>query len=193
MRRRQALPAIWLMTDERMGDALWAALERVPRGGGVVFRHYRAPDRRALFDRVRAVCRRRRLVLLLAGPPRLAVAWRADGAHGPSPHVRAARALLRSRPAHDRRETVAGRGADLRFVSPLFPTRSHPGAAALGVVRAGLMLRGETGALIALGGVKVTKVTHRLRSAGFAGVAGIDLFTDQGRADRLAGSRLPPG
>jgi thiamine-phosphate pyrophosphorylase len=176
MRRRQPLPAIWLMTDERMGDALWSALERVPRGGGVVFRHYRSADRRALFDRVRAVCRRRRLVLLLGGPPALAVAWKADGAHGPSPHRRTARPLVRSRPAHSRRELVAGRPADLRFVSPLFATRSHPGAPALGIVRAGLMIRGETATLIALGGVKVTKVTG-LRGIGFDGWAGIDVFS----------------
>ena len=40
------------MTDERLGDGLWAALERLPKGSGVVFRHYGlAPaERRALFE-----------------------------------------------------------------------------------------------------------------------------------------------
>src|SRR5439155_26981070 len=40
MHARHPLPRLWLMTDERQGDGLWAALERMPRGAGVVFRHY---------------------------------------------------------------------------------------------------------------------------------------------------------
>jgi thiamine-phosphate pyrophosphorylase len=38
------------MTDERLGDALWTALRRLPRGAGIVFRHYATPpaERRAL-------------------------------------------------------------------------------------------------------------------------------------------------
>lgn len=175
MRRRQALPRVWLMTDERLGEALWAALERMPHGGGVVFRHYRTPDRRRLYERVRAVCRRRRLLLLLAGSPASAVAWRADGAHGASPHRRASRPLVRSRPCHGKRALVAGRDADVRFVSPLFPTRSHPGAAALGRVRAGLLVRDESGALVALGGMTARRA-RTLRVLGFCGWAAIDAF-----------------
>src|SRR5690606_20228941 len=84
MTARQPLPRLWLMTDERMGDDLWAALERMPRGSGAVFRHYGLPsaDRGARFERVRRVARRRRLRLLLGGTPRDAIRWRADGVHG---------------------------------------------------------------------------------------------------------------
>ena len=54
------------MTDERQGDALWSALERLPRGAGIVFRHYTLArrERRLLFDRVRRVARRRGLLLV---------------------------------------------------------------------------------------------------------------------------------
>ncbi|MDF7774149.1 thiamine phosphate synthase, partial [Sphingomonas sp. AOB5] len=64
-RRHPPIPARWLMTDPRMGDGLWAALERLPRGSGVVFRHYDAPDRAALLRRVALVARRRGLVLVV--------------------------------------------------------------------------------------------------------------------------------
>jgi thiamine-phosphate pyrophosphorylase len=73
------------MTDERMGEDLWDALARLPRGSGVIFRHYATRDRRALFDRVRSVARKRRLVLILAGTPGEAVAcggWGGRGAPG---------------------------------------------------------------------------------------------------------------
>ena len=38
MQCRQTLPRLWLMTDERVGDALIPAVERLPRGAGTVFR-----------------------------------------------------------------------------------------------------------------------------------------------------------
>ena len=82
-RHRKKLPTIWLMTDERVADAaLLAAVARLPKGrAGIVFRHYRTEGkaRRALFEAVRRVARRRRLLLLLAGDGRTAAAWRADG------------------------------------------------------------------------------------------------------------------
>jgi thiamine-phosphate pyrophosphorylase len=144
MALRQPLPRLWLMTDERIGDALWAALARLPRGSGVVFRHYATlpAERRRLYEAVRAVTRRRGLVLVLAGSPRAATAWRADGAHGRSRHIRAVRPMLRTAPAHDRAELAAAHraGADLIFLSPVFPTRSHPGRPSLGAVRFGLVV-----------------------------------------------------
>ncbi|RZM02963.1 MAG: thiamine phosphate synthase, partial [Sphingomonas sp.] len=116
-------PERWLMTDERMGVALWRALVRIPPGSGVVFRHHAtsARERLALFRRVRRIARARELVLVAADPPL------------PCPvHGRVAGAT--TWPAHDRSEALAGAraGAAVLFVSPVFPTRSHPGAAALG-------------------------------------------------------------
>jgi thiamine-phosphate pyrophosphorylase len=177
MRRRHApLPTLWLMTDERVGDALWPALAALPRGSGVVFRHHATPsgERRALFDRVRRIARARRLLLLLAGPPTLARAWRADGWHGRSAHVGG----LHSAPAHDTRELVAARraGAAFAFLSPVFATRSHPGAKALGVVRFGLLARGAGMPVVALGGMTRANV-RRVRAVGASGWAAIDGLT----------------
>lgn len=176
---RPVLPRLWLMTDERMGDALWRALAALPRGAGVVFRHHATPpvEQRALFDRVRAVTRARGLVLVLAGPPKLAIAWRADGAHGPSPHRRAPRPLLRTASAHDAREAaVRGRVADLLFVSPVFPTRSHPGARVLGPLGFARIARGAGTPMVALGGMTGAQFA-RLRRLGAYGWAAIDALS----------------
>jgi thiamine-phosphate pyrophosphorylase len=181
MRPRHPVPRLWLMTDERLGDALWPAIDALPRGTGIIFRHYRTParERRALFDRVRARARARALVVVLAGPARLAVAWRADGVHGRGT-ARSARPLLRTAPAHDRREIVAAMrgGADLILVSPLFATRSHPGAPTLGRVRFGLMIRGA-GRVAALGGMDAERFC-RLRGLGVYGWAAIDAWSRAG-------------
>ncbi|WP_066607251.1 thiamine phosphate synthase [Sphingobium cupriresistens] len=181
-RHRKKLPDLWLMTDERVAPAaLLAAAARLPKGrGGIIFRHYRTDpaQRRALFAALRAIARRRRLVLLLAGSARDAAAWRADGAHGRDAS-RVTRPLVRSRAVHDGLEAVAARraGADLCFVSPLFPTRSHVGAGALGRVGFAALARLVDAPAMALGGVRVT---HRqmLRGIGADGWAAIDGLTD---------------
>lgn len=172
MPRRQPFPRLWLMTDERIGDALWGAMARLPRGGGVIFRHYATPpaERRALYERVRRIARARRLVLLLAGGTRQAIAWRADGVHG-SMHHRAARPLLRTAPAHDRAALIAATrvGANLALLSPVFVTRSHPGTKTLGPVRFGLITRGISIPVIALGGMDARR-GRRLRAYGWAAI-----------------------
>jgi thiamine-phosphate pyrophosphorylase len=176
MQRRQPLPRLWLMTDERQGEGLWAALERLPRGAGIVFRHYGlAPaERRSLFARVRRIARKKGLVLLSAGG-RLPGA---DGVHGSR-----GRSGLRSASAHSVVElkTAERRGADFAFLSPVFPTRSHPGAPALGRVRFGLIARHARIPIIALGGVDA-KRGARLRVLGAYGWAAIDAWaSDQKR------------
>jgi len=163
------------MTDERMGDALWTALGRLPPGSGVIFRHYRSEDRRALFERVRQIARRRRLILLLAGSPRQAAAWRADGAHGRSPYRRASRPLVRTAPAHDARELGAARGHAV-LVSPVFPTRSHPDARPLGTLQFAVLARRSALPVIALGGVDA-RTYRRLARLGSYGWAAIDAFS----------------
>lgn len=169
---RSEYPRLWLMTDERMGDRLWAALHRLPPGSGVVFRHYSLPetDRRALFRHVRRIARARRLVLVVARPDRIGLA---DGVHGT---VKGRG--VRTWPAHDRREAVAGAraGADLLFVSPVHPTRSHPGAPALGPARAAAIGRGLRPKLIALGGMTPQRFRAARRSD-FYGWAAIDALS----------------
>lgn len=183
MSPRQPVPNLWLMTDERQGEGLWTAIAALPRGSGIVFRHYHTDPatRRRLFRSVQRIARARRLVLVLAGSPRQAVAWRADGAHGRL-FVRTARPLLRTAPVHNRRELRAAfrGGADRLFLSPAFATRSHPGAPALGPVRFGLMARGHAG-VIALGGMDARRA-RRLQALGSSGWAAIDALTpDQKR------------
>lgn len=176
MRRCKVIPRIWLVTDERMGDALLPALERLPRDSGILFRHYSLSPivRRALFDRVRRIAVRRGQFLLLAGPPALARAWGADGAHGSG---RRSGTLLLSRSVHDLAElrAAARDGIDLVFLSPVFPTRSHPGQATLGPRRFALIARQSSLPVIALGGMDASRA-RRVRAA--YGWAAIDAWLD---------------
>ncbi|SNS72390.1 thiamine-phosphate diphosphorylase [Sphingomonas laterariae] len=183
MIHRQPCPRLWVMTDPRMGETLWDILADVPRGSGVVFRHYGVPDRRAIFERVRRIARARRLVLVLAGPPALAIRWKANGAHGPSPHRHSPRPLLRTAPAHNARELARATGKHAVFVSPVFATRSHPGARPLGPVRFGLLAQKARLPVIALGGMNARNA-GRSRRFGAMGWAAIDGLTPRRKAIR---------
>jgi thiamine-phosphate pyrophosphorylase len=160
------------MTDERLGDRLLPSIRALPKGSGIVFRHYSLPtsERRALFHQVRKIARARRLLLLLAGDARLALAWHAAGWHGKSCGTG-----IHSAPVHSVRERIAAErgGAALLFVSPIFPTRSHPGALALGRVKFGQIMLNTRRPVIALGGMSA-KRTHSLAPFGVHGWAAID-------------------
>ncbi len=160
----------WLMTDERMGAGLWAALRRLPPGSGVIFRHYGTPaaERRRLLRRVERIAAARRLFVTTAG----AGASAKGGVHGAAPHPGP-----RSRPAHNRREAVlaARQGATWLFVSPVYPTRSHPGARALSPMRAARIATGLGVRAIALGGMTEQR-WRRIARWGFDGWAGIDAW-----------------
>jgi thiamine-phosphate pyrophosphorylase len=179
MRRRHSLPRLWLMTDERQGDALLAAVPRLPRGAGIVFRHYSLAEaeRRALFERVKAATRRRGLTLLLAGPAAQAYAWGADGSHGRGRGIG-----LRTASAHNLREIRAAEraGAAAIFLSPVYPTRSHPGATPLGAARFAVLARRTGLRVIALGGMGAARAA-RLRVA--YGWAAIDAWSLMEKAE----------
>ena len=170
MRARHHLPTRWLMTDERQGDALWDALARVPRGAGVVFRHHATPagERRRLFARVQSVARRRNLVLIRAG----GVHFRGeDGVH-----ARRGRGVV-TWPVHSRTQAIAAwrAGAQVAFVSPLYATRSHPGARGVGASRAAGFARGLPLRVVALGGMDERRFA-RIRALSFHGYAAIDAW-----------------
>lgn len=176
--RSSDLPRCWLMTDPRMGDDLWEALAALPAGSGVILRHYEWPPaaRQKLFAKLRRIARRRGLVLVVAG--RKPLGHGAAGSHGRHRGARTA-------PVHNRREAIAAvrAGAELLFVSPVHPTRSHPGTRALGAVGLGLMIRGLAVPVIALGGMDERR-WRALRPLGVHGWAGIDAWTRAGRRQK---------
>ena len=178
MHRRQPLPRLWLMTDERQGEGLFPALERLPAGAGIVFRHYSLPEaeRLRLFQRVQGIARSKGCVLMLAGPPLLPTLWGADGSHGwegpAEPN------LLKSVSVRDLEEMEAANRlkADLVFVSPVFMTRSHPGKKPLGPEGLSALAARATMPVIALGGMNDERA-RTLTGTNIYGWAAIDAWS----------------
>ncbi len=181
MQSRQPLPALWLISDARGDAALDHALRRLPRGSGLVFRHYHLSEaeRRARFAALVRIARARGHVVVLAGSAAQARRWGADGAYGAATRIGAGARLLRLVTVHSLRELRGAWRADAVLLSPVFPTRSHPGARVLGPLRFRLIAARSTVPVIALGGMN-PNTAKRLKHARWAAIDGLSA------ANRLA-------
>ena len=169
------LPPLALLTDdERLPDPL-AAAAALPGGSLVVVRARDAMRRETLVKEMLAVARHRDLIVLIADDPALAARLGAEGVHLPEQRAHEAghwRALhprwIISAAAHGGRAAPAM--LDLVMLSPIFPTRSHPGRATLGAARANAMAKTFRTPVYALGGIDASnaRLLH-----GFAGIAAI--------------------
>ena len=166
MVRRHPLPPQWLFSDERLTVGVVRLAALLPPGSGVVLRHdSMAPGARwRLLRRLMRVARTRGLTILLAGTPGTAGRWGAHGVHLRRHDAhRAAQAhrlgLIVTMPVHDAREARRARcaQADGVFISPLYPTRSHPGAQALGLAEWLRLARLTRVQAFALGGMTMVR------------------------------------
>ena len=150
------------MSDERIDNRLDRVLEQSGNRLGFVFRHYHLPPQER-FDRFRelaAIARRRGHLVILSDSALTAREWGADGIYGaPLSLYPRRRDLIRIATAHDMTEIAQANrlGADAVMLSPLFATRSHPGAQTLGPARFRQIARHANMPVIALGGMDADK------------------------------------
>lgn len=173
--RAKTLPALWLISDKRNDAGLERALARLPRGSGFIYRHYHLPDadRYARFRTLRRIAKARGHVVILADSALTAREWGADGIYGaPRSLVPRRAGLIHLATAHNLGELglAAMLGADAALLSPVFPTRSHPGGTVLGPVRFRLLAGQTRLPVIALGGMS----THRASAVKWPRWAAID-------------------
>lgn len=173
--REKTLPRLWLISDARNDAGLERALAKLPRGSGLIYRHYHlpGPERVARFRALRRIARARGHTVILADSALTAREWGADGIYGSPRALWPRRAgLIHLATAHDLTEIgVAARlGADAVLLSPVFPTRSHPGGGVLGAAKFRLIARQAPLPVIALGGM----TAHRARALRWPRWAAID-------------------
>lgn len=151
------LPLVWLISDARNDAGLESALQQLPHGSGFIYRHYHLPDvlRRQRFDQLSALARRCGHCIILSADAATALEWGADGIYGPPEIIAQSAGLIRLAAVHDAAEIAAANrmGADAALVSPVFPTRSHPGAEPLGPARFRELAGLARMPVIALGGM----------------------------------------
>lgn len=180
------LPPLVLITDAaRLPDPLVVAA-RLPTGSAVLLRDYDFAQRDVLACELAALCRQRRLKLLIARDAALAIRVGAAGLHLPEERIsevrrwRHRRHWLITAAAHSRQalSRAAMAGADAAFLSPVFTTGSHPGRHQLGAQRFNLLAAKASLPVYALGGITVSNAAQLL--GGHAvGIAAINAFNQR--------------
>ncbi|MCF4166808.1 thiamine phosphate synthase [Zavarzinia compransoris] len=173
---RGVLPPLVLLTDRaRLPDPL-AAAAALPRGSLVVLRDGDLPAaaRLVLGRALSEVCRSRGLRLLVSGDAGLARRIGAAGVHWPEKRLPMCVRGFATAAAHSQKALMRARRAGVAavFLSPVFPTASHPGAESLGPVRFAGLARRAGMPVYALGGVDGV-TAPRLAGSGIVGVAAI--------------------
>jgi thiamine-phosphate pyrophosphorylase len=172
MHKCHPVPRVILLSDLRNDHRLEAAITRLPRGSALVFRHYHLPPAARLkrFDVLRRLGAHRGVLIITAGAVR---GWRAAGHYG-APQTLARTTGLRLATAHSLTEIGAAvrARASAVLLSPVFPTRTHPGATVLGPVRFLLLAQRCPLPVIALGGMTQRRAA-RLPVWGWAAIDGL--------------------
>lgn len=172
-------PPLLFFTDPDRTPRPWETAARLPRGSGVVFRHFGRPDTRETAMRLREATSGRDGLLLIGLDAELAERVGADGVHLPERALDRAASLAKARPdwrltgaAHSRAALEAP-GLDALVLSPVFPAGGTSAvSAALGLKTFREWLEAARCPVYALGGIDSGNV-HKLIGSGACGLAGV--------------------
>ncbi|OKH87381.1 thiamine phosphate synthase [Thalassospira sp. TSL5-1] len=184
-------PVMVMSDDKRLPDPA-PALQKLPLGSSLVFRHYHAPDRDKQALALRRLCHKLGHLFFVAADMTLALRLKADGLHMPGYTRKTGKTLLEcakkhhllvSAAIHDMaqlRHMIAMQNRiDAAIISPVFATQSHPGAPHLSAKDFGRMAqlaaRNQIG-VYAMGGIDFAHL-QRLDQKPICGIAGIGFAT----------------
>lgn len=136
------LPKIWLMTDPRFGLRLYASIQKLPIGSGVILRHYDDLNRYTIYKNIAKICRRRGHMLVVAENSDKILndnnkkyhVGQYYGRPPMSPINNHSIILIGVHNAQEINRAILSK-PDLLLLSPLFRTNSHKGARPLGIAR----------------------------------------------------------
>ncbi|MBH5321170.1 thiamine phosphate synthase [Aurantiacibacter sediminis] len=173
----QPLPDLWLLSDERNDHVVEERLRGFGEPVGFVYRHYHLPDakRYARYCKLNRIARAQGHLVILADSALTAREWGADGIYGAPLSLYPRRHdLIQIAAAHNMREIAQANRveADAVMLSPVFPTRSHPGARTLGATRWHALANYAHMPVIALGGMTREKAKV-LKSKRWAAIDGL--------------------
>ena len=179
----RALPPLLFFTDPARTPEPWRTAERLPKGAGVVYRHFGAADASATAQRLKTIAVERGLVLLIGLDVDLAETVAADGVHLPE-HALSQAGSLRARypewiltgATHSVAQAIAAKGLDAVVLSPIFPAGGASAAKPALGTEALIAVAARRG-VYALGGVGPNTISA-LASSGAIGIAGVDAIQD---------------
>ena len=169
--------AFALMSDRARLPRPEIAMRAAGPGGALIFRDYDDPRRFARGLHMRALCRSLGWAFIVAGDPVFAARLGADGHHRPrwAPAPPHGAFSIASMAVHGEQDLLNAEAASLLIVSPVFATRSHPGAPTLGVAGLDAIAARTSAPVFALGGIDCGSAPALIGSRA-AGLAAIGAF-----------------
>ena len=155
---------------------------RLPRGFGVIWRHFGESTRLSTGLALARACHKRGLVLLVANDPPLAQRIGAAGVHWPERQLRGLRTRhpghIETASAHSRAAIMRAKrlGADAVLLSAVFPSRSQSAGRPLGALRFNQLALAAPLPVYALGGIGPDNAARITQHA--AGWAAIEAVVD---------------
>ena len=178
--RNRILPPAFFLTDPARTPDPVSVVERLPRGWGVIYRHFGAATREAVARTLVLACRRRGLVLLIAADPDLARRVHADGVHWPRARLSGLRVRhpgwIETASAHTRADLVRAARARVEAVllSSVFASDSPSAPPPLGALRFTRLAGFAPLPVYALGGVSADNAARAItRAAGWAAIGSV--------------------
>ena len=190
---------MFILTDPQRTPDPIALAEQMPRGAGLIYRTFGAPDAKQIGMALGRISRRRGLTLLITADSASALACGADGVHLPerrlaeAPRLRARwPGALITAATHSgfvlRKAAYAG--VDAALLSTVFASLSPSARIPIGPARLSGLVRSVSLPVYALGGVDVS-TAPRLRGTGIAGVAAVGVAVQALAALRDQASAKP--
>lgn len=174
------LPPFWALTDPKRVPNPIALARTLPRGGGIIYRHFGASSRVETAKKLSTLARKRGLTLLIGNDPDLAAHVKADGVHWPE---RALHKALKWRSsfaimtcaAHSRAAIrhAADMGMDAVLLSTVFASKSPSAAQPMGALRFRRLASGANLPVYALGGIRPENAGQVANFGGFAAIDGL--------------------
>ena len=174
------LPPLLFLTDpQRTPDPISIA-KRLPRGTGIIYRHFGAPDRYQVANALAKTCADQKLILLVAADPDLARAVGAQGVHWPEARLLEAtkwrgRFTIQTASAHSRQALArtARLGMDAALVSTVFTSNSPSAGVPIGPLKFRTRTRHTRVPVYALGGVRSDLAAQIADTSGIAAIEGL--------------------
>jgi len=183
----QKIPPLLLMTDtERLPDPS-ALIPKLPAGSGIIIRHFSREEKIKLIFKVKKLCRKHKVLLLVSDDTKLALSMQCDGVHFSELSLKKAAGIgkaLKTKPSliytcacHSQRFVHAAQKAkmDAILISPVFKTNSHPNAHTKGSWGFQNLARQTHLHCFGLGGLnkKTAQQLIQTRACGFAGIGNL--------------------
>lgn len=173
-------PKAWFLTDPaRITDPI-ATVIALPKGWGVIYRHFGEPNRAAIAHELSDICRAHGLTLLIAGDSALAHAVGADGVHWPNKRLaelhsssHTFRLITSSAHSHEELTRAVIAGADAIIYSAVFASESPSAQQPIGPAQFCQLAASSSVPLIGLGGITAENAAQ-IAPHGFASISGIE-------------------